>query len=1227
MSAQLYPGIKAVHLVLQQPHDLIRTADIRDDLQSIKVWYSSLSGFDPNLGQGTLYSEGNSLVTTITGLSEDTTYYVKYAFVSKIDPTTYTVSSQLTAKTLAAGVHVYGYLTNDPVGVSTNSSGNISVTVNGALVANPTQQQQTDAWQSATAGVFKVYNDNEDVTARNDATLGPVYGIKPNSYVDGLSASNVHMNTTTGAYYITGMTTGYDNGSVTFQATFNGVTIERVWSVYRGKAGQLAPIIQLTSTGKEFVYKNVVTIAGKTTSYNVDPASIRITANLTNLTGQPVFTTKAYSRGYYSGNTYIASTELGTGNLQIGFTQTGNYIDITSTQFSDPIQYSVDVGFVVVTATIGNTSDSMTIYRLVDGTDNITVEQSNPVHTMSAAANGDLVTQNYIGSGNTITVKKGINTLLVDNNSPYQANTWRIHSVDQTHNITADQYPEIGSDYIRYDPMSAMTADDAYLDYTVRVQLVTGDGLSASQYQDYVVRQSFAKSKQGIQGSTARAVNLTANSGAFITPKNSNTTTVSTITLTATESNFINPIYTWTVNGSAPGSLGTASGNTFTLNSFAAGGSKLIRVTVSEPSPSTYSEFDEISIFSLKEGDDAIAATLSNENQTISCDSTGTVKPGQFPFTTTFLVAQGNTLINGTTTPSVVFAKVTEAGMTSSINSSTGLVTVTALNTEFASAIYSATIGSIVITKTLTLNKSIEGSDAPVVNLSASTQLFIGAKNSTAIAPSNITLTASGYNVGTSPGIVWKIDGAVQSGQTGYTLTVPSFSSGNKVIRVEFTVNGTVVFDQVTLYYLKEGDDGIAAGLVNENQTITCDDTGLVIGGQLPLTSSLGAARGASILAYPQVSFSKVSETGITTTIDAQTGIISVTAVTASLTTLTMSATFRATVGSVYVDRTLTINKSLNGKKGTDGKSTYTATVYLKNANYLTVGDVTAPQGGSYNFDTNALTAPTGWTTTQPDSDSVTPTFAASYTFVATTVGATVPGGTWGNIRIIALNGAQSTTPGPRNSSGYLYYQVSTSSGTSASSIPTPDINTATWNWATASFTPTSNWSYNVFTPAAGEKAWAVRYTVTQTTYSGPISVTYSTAFTSLAFDGLVTFTNNLISSNSTVTSKLDANGAASAANTAISNSLSTGGSLYNALSGKADTSALSAKADSANVFKTNTTQIDGGKIATDSISAGSLKIGTIPQNANGNYIKMEDSRIVVYSSNQPRVIIGDLSL
>lgn len=104
MSANLYPGIKSLHLVLDTPYDLIRTHDVRDDLVGVKVWYSTTQGFNPANSEGTLAFDGLSQSIIISDLESSTQYYVRYAFISAIDPTTYTISPELTTVVEAGAV-------------------------------------------------------------------------------------------------------------------------------------------------------------------------------------------------------------------------------------------------------------------------------------------------------------------------------------------------------------------------------------------------------------------------------------------------------------------------------------------------------------------------------------------------------------------------------------------------------------------------------------------------------------------------------------------------------------------------------------------------------------------------------------------------------------------------------------------------------------------------------------------------------------------------------------------------------------------------------------------------------------------------------------------------------------------------------------------------------------------------------------------------------------------
>lgn len=91
MAAQLKAGVDTLVLIIDQPTE---DGIPRDDLIGVKVWYSTTSGFNPPT-QGVLAFDGQGLNVTITGLTSGTTYYVKYALISEIDPDSYEISAQL----------------------------------------------------------------------------------------------------------------------------------------------------------------------------------------------------------------------------------------------------------------------------------------------------------------------------------------------------------------------------------------------------------------------------------------------------------------------------------------------------------------------------------------------------------------------------------------------------------------------------------------------------------------------------------------------------------------------------------------------------------------------------------------------------------------------------------------------------------------------------------------------------------------------------------------------------------------------------------------------------------------------------------------------------------------------------------------------------------------------------------------------------------------------------
>ena len=1213
MAAFLYPGVKALQLVLDRPYDTIRTTDVRDDLVAVKVWYSLTTGFNPNNGEGTLVPSGNSLNVTIPNLTPNTRYYVKYAFVSAIDedevdpagptgPGSYTVSSQLTAVVLEENISVYGYLTNDPVPIVTATDG-------------------TGGDFSQATGVFKVFNLSTEVTGGiNIPAFGtaPVYSIKAGS-VDSITGATI--DAATGVYSCTGLTA--DGGNVTFKAVYNGVTIEQVWNVYRALAGETAPLIQLSTRNKEFIYKDQFATSSQTPSTTV-------TARLVNLTGTPTFTVQAFTReGVSLGN--IAFTQ-GTG-------ADTNKITITRAQFD---ALGVTIGTAVVTATVGDVSDVLTLFRINDGTEQITVYLSNESHGIPAYADGTLTASSYIGSGTEIQVKQGNTYLLVDNSSPYDNGTWTITNIDDV-NIICDTTPLVtfqGGNLIAFDRHSSMDVDKdiAYIDYTITGKTTTGVPFSI------VKRQSFTKSKEGVAGATARSVNLTATRQSFITEKNSTVVTPDTITLTATQSNFVTPQYTWLVDNAVPDtSIGTASGNTFVLKKFNPLGVKTVKVTVSE---GTLSVFDTFSVYSYREGDDAFIVGLKNENQNISCDSAGQVIAGQFPFTTQMYAVLGGRFLTSTTVPgpTPTFAPVSYNGGSASTYriDANGIITIDSLDEQFGEAVFSATVNGVTLTKTLNLNKTFDGADASVVNVTASTQAFIAAKNTEVISPSTITLTATAFNVGAAPNYAWSTSTnggttftPVQTG-TSAVYSLASFASGTTIVKVVVTGGVTTVFDQITIYSLKDGSDGLSGGLTNENQTISCNSDGTPIASPLNLNSEFIVFRGATRLTSANgVVWSKISDVGMTSDIVTTTGAITISAISAT----TASATYRAaiTVNGVVtnLDKILTLNKSNNGLTG-EG----TTQIYTRYPIGFGGSGPSAPATGTLAA-TLALTSPQ-WSQTIAATTGTNPLW--------TSFGTRAAGGityTWQ--QPVLVEGQTVINPPLKNATGYLYYETASESAPGQPSAVQNSYDFATGLFgqanATGSSGVTSGWKTTFTVAPASQtlKMWAVRYSVQETVAGSTQVIDISAPFTHQNFNGLITFTNSEYIKPTQVDSKITTATGLTAGETVATKVSSVTGlaagetvatkvsSVTGLSSGQTVDSRITAATSTAtfaNSIVANTTIIDGGKITTGYIGADKLQIGKDRNSElSGNYIRMFNNRIVVYAGGNPRVIIGNLDL
>lgn len=113
------------------------------------------------------------------------------------------------------------------------------------------------------------------------------------------------------------------------------------------------------------------------------------------------------------------------------------------------------------------------------------------------------------------------------------------------------------------------------------------------------------------------------------------------------------------------------------------------------------------------------------------------------------------------------------------------------------------------------------------------------------------------------------------------------------------------------------------------------------------------------------------------------------------------------------------------------------------------------------------------------------------------------PTGPTGAIGPTGPTGGPGST-GARNANGYVYYTLASSSAPSGPSA-------SSYNFDTGAFTGLSaNWT-TTFSPPAPDgtsKFWACRYSVSESSYGGSQTISFSAVFVWQNFDGLVTFTN-----------------------------------------------------------------------------------------------------------------------
>ena len=261
----------------------------------------------------------------------------------------------------------------------------------------------------------------------------------------------------------------------------------------------------------------------------------------------------------------------------------------------------------------------------------------------------------------------------------------------------------------------------------------------------------------------------------------------------------------------------------------------------------------------------------------------------------------------------------------------------------------------------------------------------------------------------------------------------------------------------------------------------------------------------------------------------------------------TLGATVKPTIDRTWTFSLGTFNNNDLGNSFTGGMPSGTDEIYVCNAvaksinttDAVVAADWSPPQllaaGGADGYNTAVVygyrRSATALTTQKPD-ETRTWTFSLA-SFNDNDLGngffAEIPSGTDNLYACTAIARSQSGTDsvagtsdwsspeflsglgdtgetGARNASGYLYYSVS------QAGQPTKPIATG-YNFATGAFTFTgstgTNWSRTIPEATGGDQQfWATSYLVSESEYGTIGSIVFSPPFSSIHFDGLVTFTN-----------------------------------------------------------------------------------------------------------------------
>ena len=555
--------------------------------------------------------------------------------------------------------------------------------------------------------------------------------------------------------------------------------------------------------------------------------------------GNVLTTTAAPTRNVYKGN-WTLNTNYIVGDIvldTLGYGWSCIQAHTSST--------TTTTGILVPIYIIGgaNSNAYWSLYA-VKGVDAVSVILSNNAHTLPAASDGAV--SSYLGSGTTVRVFDGTREVLYDVALATAGVANGVFNVVATpDNIMVGTLTDSGN-YLTVGVHRGVTngIDTASIIYAVTGKTFNGTAFSIN------TQQSFSKSKAGLVGTTARAVDATSDNQVFnytsagITPS----PTTSVITATARNATGILTL-TYAFKKGLTVLQAESPVATYTYTPPASYSTLADQITVELYEGGVLTATDTLTMAGLKPGVNGIGGILTNETHVTTTASDGT----GYALTSaggTFKVYSGVTDVTTSSTFTVTTA--TFNGLTLAIVPATGIYTLsgTSWTSDSESFTVNATYGGATLSKVYKISKAKAGIAAISSSLSNSDQTIpTDSQGSNGIFTGCAT-TMSVYIGSTDDSANWTY--AVTK-STGVTCT-EAVSSRVQTVTAMTTDTGTITIvasktgfaSQTEVFTLAKAKSGVAYQIVLSNSAIKKTVAGVLAPTTLVLTANRLDSNGIS---------------------------------------------------------------------------------------------------------------------------------------------------------------------------------------------------------------------------------------------------------------------------------------------------------------------------------------------------------------------------------------------